>query len=219
MIPIVGSIITPASQLVVAAILVLFFWDMGRRLSLIVDEATNKIISETSFGKTSYIEVKERMLRMVAYFIATVGLIVVSYSFLPLILPTFTITFPSIGITVGIIILVMLLAIIGFTAVKFAINAFALAGVRFEILAYMMPGITSEHSGSFKRVLMNLSLIILVVVAYWVASQLIVLVLPQLVVAAQTVAAAIVVLLVWDIGRILYRGLESMAERAVSKLG
>jgi hypothetical protein len=118
------------------------------------------------------------MLRMVAYFTATVGLIVVSYSFLPLILPTFTITFPGTGITAGIIILVMLLAIIGFTAVKFAINAFALAGVRFETLAYMMPGITSEHSGSFKRVLMNLFLIILVVVA------------------AQTVTAAIVVLLV-----------------------
>ncbi|MEM3451497.1 MAG: hypothetical protein QW830_03725, partial [Nitrososphaerales archaeon] len=97
-------------------------------------------------------------------------------------------------------------------------NAFALSGVNFETFAHMMPGITFEHSRAFKRVVTDISLTILVVVAYWFASQLIALV-PrigsQLVVAAQTVVVAIVVLLVWDIGRILYRGLESMVERAV----
>ncbi|MCP8322055.1 MAG: hypothetical protein H3Z52_14135 [archaeon] len=222
MIPIVGSIVAPASQLVIAAILVLFFWDIGRRLSHIVDEAMTKLIYETGHGKTSHIEVKERALKMVTYFIATIGLIVVSYSSLPLISPTFNITFPSTGITLGMVILVILLAVIGLTAVRFAINAFALAGVHFEIFARMMPGITSEHYGAFKRVVIDISLMILVVVAYWVVSQLIALV-PrigsQLMVAAQTVSAAIVVLLVWDIGRILYRGLESIVERAVSRLG
>ncbi|MGQ9468576.1 MAG: hypothetical protein ACUVTD_01925 [Nitrososphaerales archaeon] len=220
MIPL-GYIIAPASQLVVAAILVLFFLDIGRRLSRIVDEAMSKLIYETGHCKTLRMEVKERALKLVTYFIATIGLIVVSYSSLPLISLTFNITFPSTGITLGMVILVMLLAIIGLTAVRFAINAFALAGVRFGTLARMMPGITSEHSGAFKRVVMSLSLIILVVVAYWFVSQLIALI-PrigsQLVVAAQTVAAAIVVLLVWDIGRILYRGLESLVENAVSKL-
>lgn len=222
MIPIVGSIIAPASQLVVAAILVLFFWDIGRRLSQIIEEAANKIIYGTGYGKASYMEVKEHMLKTVTYFISTVGLIVVSYSSLPLILPTFNITFPGTGITLGMVILVMLLAIIGLTVVRFTVNVFALAGVHFETLANIMPGITLEHSGAFKRVVMDLFLIIFVVIAYWVASQLIALV-PrigsQLVVAAQTVTAAIVVLLVWDIGRILYRGVESIAERAVNRLG
>ena len=220
-IPVVGAIIAPASQLVVAAILVLFFWDIGRKLSRIIEEAMNKIVSVTSYGKASRIEVRERMLKMAAYFIATVGLIIVSYSTIPLISLSFNIAFPGTGITLGMVIFVMLLAIIGLTAVRFAANAFALAGVRFETLTRIMPWITSEHSGKFKRVLIDISLIIFVGVAYWVASHLIVLIPSlglQLVVAAQTVATAIVVLLVWDIGRILYRGLESIAEHAVSRL-
>jgi hypothetical protein len=220
--PVVGYIIAPASQLVVAAILVLFFWDIGRRLSHIIREATNKLISGIGYAKTSYIEVKERMLKVVAYFTATVGLIVVSYSSLPLISLTFDITFLGTGITLGIVIFVMLLAIIGLTAVRFAVNAFALAGVRFETLARILPWITSEHSGTFKRVVIDISLIIFVGVAYWITSHLIALI-PrlglQLAVATQTVATAIVVLLVWDIGRILYRGLESAAEHAVNRLG
>jgi len=221
MIPVVGYIIAPASQLVVAAILVLFFWNIGRRLTRIVDEAMTRLIHETGHGNTSQIEVKERILKTVVYFIATIGLIVVSYSLLPLISLTFNIAILSTGITLGMIILVILLAIIMLTAFRFAANAFALSGVHFKTFARMIPGITFEHSKAFKRVVIDISLTLLVVVAYWVASQLIALV-PrigsQLVVAAQTVAVAIVVLLVWDIGRISYRGLESMVERAVSEL-
>ncbi len=220
-IPVVGYIIAPASQLVVAAILVLFFWDIGRRLSHIIREATNKLISGMGYGKATYIEVKERMLKMVAYFVATVGLIVVCYSSLPLVSLTSNVTFPGTGLTLGIVIFVMLLAIIGLTVIRFAVNAFALAGVRFEILTRIVPWMTSGHSGTFKRVLTDISLIIFVGVTFWIASHLIALI-PrlglQLVVAAQTVATAIVVLLVWDIGRILYRGLESIAEHTVSRL-
>lgn len=220
-IPVVGYIIAPASQLVVAAILVLFFWDIGRRLSHIIREATNKLISGMGYGKATYIEVKERMLKMVAYFVATVGLIVVCYSSLPLVSLTSNVTFPGTGLTLGIVIFVMLLAIIGLTVIRFAVNAFALAGVRFEILTRIVPWMTSGHSGTFKRVLTDISLIIFVGVTFWITSHLIALI-PrlglQLVVAAQTVATAIVVLLVWDIGRILYKGLESIAEHTVSRL-
>lgn len=217
-----GYIIAPASQLVVAAILVLFFFDLGRRLSRIVDEAMIKLIYETGNGNSSKREVREHVLKIVTYFIATVGLIILSYSLLPLILPTFNIIFPGTGISLGMIILVILLAIIILTAVRFIINAFALTGVHFKTFARMMPGITFEHLGVFKKIMIDTSLIILIVITYWVVSQLISIV-PmigsQLVAAAQTVAAAIVVLLIWDIGRILYRGLESMVERAVREIG
>ncbi|MEM3737350.1 MAG: hypothetical protein QXJ75_04625 [Candidatus Bathyarchaeia archaeon] len=217
LIPGLGLVITATLQTVVGAIVVLFFWGVGRLAYRELEVAIGRIVWGSEAKQLPLGKVGEKALKVVISFLVLIGVLVLSYTFMPLLEFSSNILIPVFGISLSLVISIIILGVLSLIAVRFITSAIALLGFPLETLTGLMPSLASPNARSLlHRIFLDLSFIILALIVYWVAYQLIVLI-PgigaALAAASQIVVAAIIVLLFWDIGRTLYNKLEEAASR------
>jgi len=224
LIPTIGTMLSDALKIVVIAFLILFFWSAGGMIYKEIEVAIGKIVVDSEEVRLYTRKVKDKVLKTIAYFIALISVVIASYAIVPIIRFSFDILIPTITVSVGLLVFVVILGILSFITFRFIASAATLLGLTSETFAKFMPNLASNHTRStVRRIFVDFTLLIFVLIIYWGVYNMISLI-PEVGIilanASQVVVAAILVVFFWDVGRTIYKKLEELTGRITrSSLG
>jgi len=165
--------------------------------------------------------IREKLPRVLIGFAMLFVVLIVGYITLPIVNYAYQMQIPGIGISVGLVISVIILAIVVLFAIRIFNDLTSLFGISANLLAKLVPGLTSEHMSDLRRISYNLLYVILIVLLFWIVepfTPLIPGVGSAIATALPIVIVAIVVLLFWDIGRTIYRHIEVFSRKLADRI-
>lgn len=211
----IGPFIVTSSGILIVALVTLFFWDVARSIYRKIDELATSALAKMD-QNTHSAHVVRGLLRAFIYLLVTIITIGASYAIQPSLEFAFDLTIPGIGISVGQVIYVLILGLLGFALFGFIRSLTGVLGLHLEQVVNLIPVIAS--GSVLKRIAYDVVFALLVLVVFWALSPFI----PRvpgigepLGVAAQLIAFAILILLFWDIGKNIYGEVDRAVERII----
>ncbi len=209
LIPMLGPQVAASIQLVIAAVVVIFFWSFGSMVYRGLDHVLSKRIEERGVGG---VFLKVKVLKAIIYLLMTAVVLIIAYALFPTISLGADILILNTNLNLGILYWVIALAAIVPSVFSLVKNLLDLFRVDQEALLKFIPMLDMRRLSYLKRATLNFFIVIAIVVAFFALSPYLSM-LPNigsyLGAAGQVVVGAIVILFFWDIGRMIYVELES----------
>jgi len=164
--------------------------------------------------------IREKLPRVIVNSVTLVVIVIVSQITLPILNYAYTMSIPGMGVSLGLLISIILLAIVVLFAIRIVSDLTSLFGLT-NLITRIVPGLTSEHMSDLRRVVYNLLYVLLVILLFWIVAPWLPLIPgvgPTIMSALPIVIVAIVVLLFWDIGRTIYRNIETYSRRLADRI-
>lgn len=166
------------------------------------------------------IELRMRLTRIFSKLLLLVLIAIIGYVMLPY-LEEVTLVIPFLGLPLVSLGAVFLLAIIGVLLYRVVGDFLALNTSASKRLRQLMKGLATEHVGAIKRVMYDLILLVVILIAFTIL-------LPflskvpaigiYLATAVPLLTLAIAVLIFWDLGKVAYTLVERLADLIADRL-
>jgi len=214
LIPRIGEQIAAVTQLVVAAIVAVFFWSLGRMVYRSLDRLLSKAVEGQS-SVSSVIRLKTKVLKTFIYIILTAVVLIVAYALLPAISLGATTQIPGTTLTLGTLYWIIALSIVVLSLFSLVRNLLGVFQVGYDSLSKIIP-LDVRRFSRLRSVAVNFLLVTAIVIIFFIISPYITII-PNvgtyLATAGQVIVGAVLILFFWDVGRTIYSELEEVIRR------
>ena len=209
LIPRIGEQIAAVIQLVVAAVVAIFFWNLGRGVYRSLDQLLSKRIEQQPTVR-NIIPLKAKVLKTFIYLLLTAAVLVIAYALLPAISLGASTQIPGTTLTLGTLYWIIALSIIVLSLFSLLRNLLAIFRISYDSLSKLIP-LDVKRLSRLKTVAVNFVFVTIIVILFFFISPYI-MILPDvgayLATAGQVIVGAILILFFWDVGRTIYDELE-----------
>lgn len=214
LIPIVGEQIAAVIQLVVAAVVALFFWNLGKAVYRILDQLLSKRIEEQP-TVSSMIFLKAKVLKAFIYLVLTAAVLIIAYALLPAISLGASVQIPGTTLTLGTLYWIIALSIIVLSLFSLLRNLLAVFRIGYDVLSKIVP-LDVRRISRLRSVAVNFILVTAIVILFFIISPYLILI-PNvgayLAAAGRMIVGAILILFFWDVGQTIYDELDDAFRR------
>jgi len=209
LIPRIGEQIAAVMQLVVAAVVAIFFWNLGRTVYRSLDRMLSRRIEEQP-TVSSIIPLKTKVLKTFIYIMLTMVVLIIAYALLPAISLGANTQIPGTTLTLGTLYWVIALSIVVLSLFSLLRNLLAVFRIGYESLSKIIP-LDVRRLSRLRSVALNFILVTAIVILFFIISPYITII-PDvgayLAAAGQVMVGAVLILFFWDVGRTIYVELE-----------
>ena len=209
LIPRIGEQIAAVMQLVVAAVVAVFFWNLGRMVYRSLDRLLSKAVEEQP-GARSVIQLKAKVLKTFIYIILTAVVLIVAYALLPVISLGAKTQIPGTTLTLGTLYWIIALSILVLSLFSLLRNLLGVFRVGYDSLSKVIP-LDVRRFSRLRSVAVNFLLVTAIVILFFIVSPYLTMI-PDvgayLAAAGQVIVGAVLILFFWDVGRTIYVELE-----------